>query len=167
MALILPGRFRQVRFLDLHLHLRRIQRRHNFVLAALTLEEERQANEDRRTCWVRPWLQRRVLFRQYDTLFSSVYLTSCGALNPMVCTRLSVYVLYVMYAAGLLWLFLVVYSFRVTVVFLGAQCIRIEMVAIVSHESIIHIPSYCLMCDLFSFVITWIPWGLWPVIFSD
>lgn len=75
MALIPPGRFRDLRILDLRHRLRRIERRHQFVVAALVVEEQRRAAEEGRrprSCWVRPWLQRRVFLGQYDTLMNEL-----------------------------------------------------------------------------------------------
>lgn len=70
MALIPPQHLRILRIVDLRLRLRRLERRHQFLVAALLLEEQRRAEEARRerTVWVRPWLQRRVLLGHYDTL---------------------------------------------------------------------------------------------------
>jgi len=80
MALVQPQRLRDLRIADLRLRLRRIHRRQQFVAAALLLEEQQQAeaHRRRRTVWVKPWLQRRPLFGQYDTLFQELRMEEHG-----------------------------------------------------------------------------------------
>jgi len=69
-----PGRFRDIRIAELRIRLRRIQRRHELLMAALLVQEHErtQAERRRRSMWVRPWLQRRPLLGQYETLMSEL-----------------------------------------------------------------------------------------------
>ena len=48
--------------------------RYNIILAALVAEEERQGEmlHRRRRWWVRPWLMRRPLYGQYETLMAEL-----------------------------------------------------------------------------------------------
>ena len=72
--LILPQWLRRARIADLRLQLDRLHRREQLVVAMLLAEEweEAHARRRRRTCWVKPWLQRRVLLGQYDTLMQEL-----------------------------------------------------------------------------------------------
>jgi len=87
MALIPPQR---LRIAELRMRLRRIHRRQQFVAAALLLEEQRmaaQAAQDgrrRRMVWVKPWLQRRVLLGQYDTLFNELRIEERGGFKQFL-----------------------------------------------------------------------------------
>jgi hypothetical protein len=80
MALIPPERLQGMRIADLRLRVGRLRRREQFLMAALMLEEEQQAHEQRRrrTVWVKPWLQRRPLLGQYDTLMMELMRESRG-----------------------------------------------------------------------------------------
>ena len=86
MALIPPERFRDLRIVDLRRRLRRIERRHQFVMAALILDEQQRADEGRRrrSCWVRPWLQRRVFLGQYDTLMNELQVEARGGFKAFL-----------------------------------------------------------------------------------
>ena len=46
-----------------------MRQQHDMLLLALTVAEQEEAHRQRqrRTCWVKPWLQRRPLLGQYDT----------------------------------------------------------------------------------------------------
>ena len=72
------------------MRLRRINRRHQFVAAALLLEEQRRAaaapvdGRRRRTVWVKPWLQRRVMLGQYDTLFNELRIEERGGFKQFL-----------------------------------------------------------------------------------
>jgi len=55
-------------------------------MGALLVEEQRRAEEGRRrrTCWVRPWLQRRVLLGQYDTLMNELRIEARGGFKAFL-----------------------------------------------------------------------------------
>ena len=53
---------------------------HDVVLLALIRERERQQRCRRRRWWVRPWIERRRLFGQYETLFQELERESWGGL---------------------------------------------------------------------------------------
>ena len=56
-----------------------ILHRERFVIAALLAYESEEVNRRRRrTCWVKPWLQRRVILGQYDTLMHELMRESQG-----------------------------------------------------------------------------------------
>ena len=65
---------------ELRLRLRRNRRREQALMLALMAEEEEQARDQRRrrTMWVRPWIQRRPLLGQYDTLMQELIRESRG-----------------------------------------------------------------------------------------
>lgn len=56
------------------------------MLGALVAEEQRRAEEGRRrrTCWVRPWLQRRVFLGQYDTLMNELQVEQRGGFKAFL-----------------------------------------------------------------------------------
>ena len=66
----MPPWFRQLQIQYLHVRLRMMRRQQDMLLLALTVAEEEEAHRQRRprTCWVKPWLQQRLLLGQYDTL---------------------------------------------------------------------------------------------------
>ena len=51
---------------------------HDVALLALIRERERQQGRRRRRRWVRPWIERRRLFGQYETLFQELERESRG-----------------------------------------------------------------------------------------
>lgn len=51
---------------------------HDVALLALIRERERQQGRRRRRWWVRPWIERRRLFGQYETLFQELERESRG-----------------------------------------------------------------------------------------
>ena len=65
MALVVPQR---LRLGYQRMQLRRVHRERDYLIAALILEEQRQARQQRRrrTMWVKPWLLRRVTLGHYD-----------------------------------------------------------------------------------------------------
>lgn len=62
------------------MQLRRAQRERDYLIAALILEEQRQARQQRRrrTMWVKPWLLRRVTLGHYDNLMQELMRESRG-----------------------------------------------------------------------------------------
>ena len=66
----MPPWLRQLQIQHLHVRLRMMRQQHDKLLLALTVAEQEEAHRQRRrrTCWVKPWLQRRPLLGQYDTL---------------------------------------------------------------------------------------------------
>lgn len=70
--LLVPGQGARVARLRERLAFARY--RYNIILAALVAEEERQAEilRRRRRWWVRPWLMRRQLYGQYETLMAEL-----------------------------------------------------------------------------------------------
>ena len=85
-VLIAPERFRDFCIAELRWRLQRTERRQQLLLASLLLEEEERAQQQRRkrTCWVRPWLQRRVLLGQYDTLMNELRMEDRGGFKPLL-----------------------------------------------------------------------------------
>ena len=78
MALIPPQNL-----LNLLLHQERLQatrRRQRILIAAAAVYDQERAGRGRRarTVWVKPWLQRRVILRQYDTLIAELMRESRG-----------------------------------------------------------------------------------------
>jgi len=69
------------RLAALHLELAQLRVRHNILLLALIAaagEEEEQGRHRPRSVWVKPWLQRRTLYGQYDTLMMELMRESQG-----------------------------------------------------------------------------------------
>ena len=63
----------RVRLANLRLQLLQVQRRRDFLVAAILLEDQRQHQQQRRrTMWVKPWLLRRVTLGHYDTLMQEL-----------------------------------------------------------------------------------------------
>ena len=67
---------RHLRLLHLRAEHRRLQWTQEVILAAILLEE--QQFQRRRTMWVKPWLMRRVMLGQYDTLMQELMRESQG-----------------------------------------------------------------------------------------
>nr|XP_054774507.1 putative nuclease HARBI1 [Lytechinus pictus] len=63
---------RMMRLLHLQLQLRRLRERHSIQLVALIRARQRVYNRRERRWWVRPWIERRVVFGQYDTLMAEL-----------------------------------------------------------------------------------------------
>lgn len=61
---------RHLRLAILRLQLAEARGRYNAILAALIVEEERvrRRQRQRRRWWIRPWLERRLMYGQYETL---------------------------------------------------------------------------------------------------
>ena len=74
-ALIPPQR---LRLIHLHRLLQRQRNRHAIILAAIIRERQRANERRQRRWWVRPWLERRVLFGHYHTLMQELERESQG-----------------------------------------------------------------------------------------
>ena len=61
---------RQLQIQHLRARLAIVRHRHDMMIVALALLEEdaREHRRCRRSCWVKPWIQRRPFLGQYDTL---------------------------------------------------------------------------------------------------
>ena len=69
----------RVRLANLRLQLLQVQRRRDFLVAAILLEDQWQHQQQRRrTMWVKPWLLRRVTLGHYDTLTQELMRESRG-----------------------------------------------------------------------------------------
>ncbi|XP_035664904.1 uncharacterized protein LOC118408322 [Branchiostoma floridae] len=80
--LIPPQRLRRARIANLQLQLEQLHRREQVVVAALLADEvEGRVRRRQRTCWVKPWLQHRVLLGQYDNLLQELMRESQGDLK--------------------------------------------------------------------------------------
>ena len=77
---VLPECLHRAWIAELRMQLDRLHYREQYVVAALLAGEleEARARRRRRTCWVKPWLQRRVLLGQYDTLMDELMRESHG-----------------------------------------------------------------------------------------
>jgi len=68
-----------VRLANLRLQLLQVQRRRDFLVAAILLKDQTQHQQQRRrTMWVKPWLLRRVTLGHYDTLMQELMRESRG-----------------------------------------------------------------------------------------
>ena len=67
----------RLRILILRAQLQEEERRHAAILVRLIQERQRQMRR-RRRWWVRPWIERRRLFGQFDTLFRELERESQG-----------------------------------------------------------------------------------------
>jgi len=68
-----------VRLANLRLQLLQVQRRRDFLVAAVLLEDQKQHQQQRRcTMWVKPWLLRHVTLGHYDTLMQELMRESRG-----------------------------------------------------------------------------------------
>ncbi|KAJ8047215.1 hypothetical protein HOLleu_06160 [Holothuria leucospilota] len=88
-----PERLHRARIAELNLQLDRLHYREQYVVAALLADEweEARARRRRRTCWVKPWLQRRVLLGQYDTLMHELMRESHGDFKNYMRTDLDMF----------------------------------------------------------------------------
>ena len=83
--LITPERLRDFHIAELRWRLRKIHRRQLLVTSLLFEEDQRaQQKRRRRNCWVRPWLQRRVLLGQYDTLMNELRMEDRGGFKSFL-----------------------------------------------------------------------------------
>ena len=65
--------------MNLRLQLLQVQRRRDFLVAAIVLKGQRQHQQQRRrTIWVKPWLLQRVTLGHYDTLMQELMRESRG-----------------------------------------------------------------------------------------
>ncbi len=81
--LIPPERLRRAHIAELRMRLHRLHRHEQFVVIAMLAElEEARARRRRRTYWVKPWLQRRVLLGQYDTLMQELSASPMATSKP-------------------------------------------------------------------------------------
>ena len=69
---------RRLRIMVLRLQLQDEEERHAAILARLIAERQQLAGRRARRWWVRPWIERRRLFGQYDTLFKELERESHG-----------------------------------------------------------------------------------------
>ena len=75
---MLPIPPQRLRVLLLQEHLQVAAHEHDVALLALIRERERQQGRRRRRWWVRPWIERRRLLGQYETLFQELERESRG-----------------------------------------------------------------------------------------
>ncbi len=77
-----PGR---LKLMYMRWQLAQARQQHDAVLVALLLEQHQAHREQRRRrrWWVRPWLQRRMLHGQYDTLMQELMRESDGDFNAV------------------------------------------------------------------------------------
>ena len=70
----IPQHFRQLHIAYMRAQLQLLRNRHNIVMLVLINAEEEAARPQRRrrTVWVKPWLQRRVIYGQYETLMQEL-----------------------------------------------------------------------------------------------
>ena len=91
MALIPPQNL-----LNLLLHQERLQaarRRQRILIAAAAVYDQERAGRGRRarTVWVKPWLQRRVILGQYDTLMAELMTESRGDFTAYLRMQLEIF----------------------------------------------------------------------------
>ena len=70
---------RRIRLMRLRLELEQVRLQHNALVAAIALEEaQERPRRRRRRWWVKPWIQRRLLYGQYDQLMNELMRESEG-----------------------------------------------------------------------------------------
>ena len=74
----IPRDPRRLRILILRLQLQEEEDRHAALLARLIQARQELRGRRQRRWWVRPWIERRRLFGQYDTLFQELERESHG-----------------------------------------------------------------------------------------
>ena len=84
------GTYTAQNLLNLLLHQEKLQaarRRQRILIATAAVYDQERAGRGHRarTVWVKPWLQRRVILGQYDTLMAELMRESCGDFKVYLC----------------------------------------------------------------------------------
>lgn len=74
----MPIPLQRLRLLVLQLQLHEAEEHHEAILLTLICERQRQQGPRPRRWWVRPWIERRRMFGQFDTLFKELERESHG-----------------------------------------------------------------------------------------